>query len=196
MAKNKKQKIKQLQTKTSQVEQNIPTEIVREERPVERKSTPAAINTKRLLISGIVLLAVIGAFGLNKANTQNKTQVGDNVAYVSPIPAEDQVTPTESAQVTVQPSSVIPTKTDTNNGNEKPSAIIITGDKIPSQIVKKLPNTKTDAFVYTVRNNDSLARIGKTFCNDRKAYLYLSESNHLTVPYALHVGQKLTIACQ
>ena len=67
---------------------------------------------------------------------------------------------------------------------------------VPTPIVKKLPFTKTEQFKYTVEQGDSLAKIGKIFCDDTKAYLYLAQLNNITESVTLQPGDSITVECQ
>ncbi len=62
-------------------------------------------------------------------------------------------------------------------------------------VIAKLPFTKSEALTYTIKDNDSLAKLGITFCNDKRGYLYLEEQNNLIEPYTLHPGNTISISC-
>ncbi|HSX40169.1 MAG TPA: LysM peptidoglycan-binding domain-containing protein [Candidatus Saccharimonadales bacterium] len=58
------------------------------------------------------------------------------------------------------------------------------------------PTPVTKEVIYTVKENDSIATIGKAVCNDDRAYLYIADQNNLYPPYTLQPGDKLSITCQ
>ncbi len=80
------------------------------------------------------------------------------------------------------------------------SAIKAIADPVLSKtpVVKKqtLPLGKGEVATYTVKDNDSLSKIGKMYCNSDRAYLDIAEKNNIYSPYTLHTGDVLTVSCQ
>lgn len=61
------------------------------------------------------------------------------------------------------------------------------------------PETTSSAksTTYVVKKNDSLAKIGLSFCNDKSAWVYIAEENKIyRAPYTVSEGQILTISCR
>lgn len=61
------------------------------------------------------------------------------------------------------------------------------------------PETTSSAksTTYVVKKNDSLAKIGMSFCNDKSAWVYIAEENKIyRAPYTVSEGQILTISCR
>ncbi len=97
-----------------------------------------------------------------------------------------KIPPTETLK-----TSVSPTKTPelaTSSGGLKTVS--------PTSIVKKLPFTKGDATLYTVKIGDNLATIGYNLCNkNRNAWVEIASDNNIPAPYTLHSGQTLSLTC-
>lgn len=66
----------------------------------------------------------------------------------------------------------------------------------PTPMVKKLPFTKSEQFQYAIRQGDSLAKIGKIFCGNNKAYLYLEELNNISRSIPLQPGDTILVDCK
>lgn len=64
----------------------------------------------------------------------------------------------------------------------------------PTPTVIAKPQSKD--ITYTIQANDSLAKIGKTFCNDDKVYLRLAEINNLNQNSTLNPGDVIKISCE
>lgn len=61
------------------------------------------------------------------------------------------------------------------------------------------PETTSSAKsnTYVVKKNDSLAKIGLSFCNNKSAWVYIAEDNKIyRAPYTVSEGQILTISCR
>ncbi len=121
------------------------------------------------LVLGLVVVSVILGVFILKGITNNNKQ--DQNIIAKPVPSE-----------------VL------KNGNK--STVIVTNDTATAPIVKKLPLTKTEQFKYTVEQGDSLAKIGKIFCNDTREYLHLAQLNNITESVTLQPGDTITVECQ
>lgn len=67
--------------------------------------------------------------------------------------------------------------------------------KAPEEKKQKLPLGKGETALYTVKENDSLFKIGKMYCDSNRAYLDIAEKNNIFPPYILHTGDVLTVSC-
>lgn len=144
-------------------------------------------NTGKAVV-GAVTVGVVAGLLLVVFGSANLPQVKKS-AMLSPIPTSkvEQKQATKSAGKSL---STILTQKATE------SAVVITRDILPVPAVKKLPFTASAPFIYTIRNGDNLAKIGTTFCNDPRAYLYLMEINNFEDGYSLSPGDQITISCE
>lgn len=156
------------------------------ERPVAKQEQPIwQTQRKNLIIGAAVVLGLVALVIAGILVRQGK------------LPQPRIVPP-----ATETPPSPTPSTSTRPEGEEKAPGAVTEGQpgrpegtpavKPP---VKRLPQTAGESFGYTVRQNDSLYKLGMTFCNDKSAWVHLAEQNNLVYPYTLYASQVLTISC-
>lgn len=156
--------------------------VVRRAQKTEKEKKTPSRNYTRIIFLTLVVVLIVGFF-VQRANRQNTNQPTRNQAAYTVVTSTPQ-----ARSISVAPTPV----SQANNQRE----VIIPDDIIPSPIVKKLPFTKGNSFKYTLKEGDSMAKIGNVFCNDPKAYLYLRELNNITEFDTLHPGDTIVVKCQ
>ncbi len=168
----------------------------------EMAAPPASSMEKKYIQAaiGFFLVIAIGSFLFQTLKGGVHPQALHTQNIISPIPLHAATS--ESVSPSITPTQVTVKSTGTQAASTK-SAVLITKDVIPtspsattSALVKKLPFTKSEPFLYSVREGDSVASIGTTFCDDPRAYLQIIEENNLIYPYILQVGDQLVISCR
>lgn len=144
--------------------------------------------SKGLLISGLLLTLFLTTFFVLKSKNLDNI-VGDkndknNTNLVSPLPrANESTDPDEETD--------IDKRTVSSDSSTKIDEIKVG----QSKIVDKLPHTSSSSVNYEVRKGDNLAKLGKLFCQDKRAWIHLAELNQISEPYILTVGDQVTINC-
>lgn len=158
--------------KKRKIKQSAPAYQRRDQK--ERITELVRANRRNLLVGGAIVVAV-ALITLNSLNRKPTI----------PVTSQPGSTPTPTTTATATPSAT-PTQSEqsTSSGTTKQTAP-----------VKKLPLTAGEPFTYTVVQNDSLYKIGITFCNDKAAWIAIADQNNILSPYVLHQGNTLTISC-
>lgn len=133
-------------------------------------------NTKQLFLGALIVATVL--IGISKVVHRTATLTQDLVPAISIGPSEipAYLSPTKTSE------QVTSTTQTENNSYKKP-------------VIKKLPFTASEPVSYTLKEGDSLAKLGSVFCNDKRAWMYLEQLNNLNEPYMLHPGDIITISC-
>lgn len=148
----------------------------------KRYSRLVASNRNSLIAGTLAVVFLLGlVFAINRSKNHN-----------APLPPMAPKAPSVNISTTATPSaSIAPTTT-----NATASAMQAGKNATGSAPVKKLPFTSSDRIFYTVKNGDSVARIGNRLCNDKRAWLYIEQDNNLVEPYSLQPGDTLIISCR
>lgn len=161
--------------------------MARKQFPKEVTKKIIANNKKALFIGSAVALLFIVFLLSNMPRNSGGPQapaaptpitLPTNISRINPSSqASASATPTRTASVSATP---IATKEASNSAQP---------------VVKKLPNTSSDTLFYTVKKGDSLAKIGKKICGDKRAWISIAEENSILPPYILQLGETLSINC-
>lgn len=154
--------------------------------PVANLKNNLRTNTGKAIIGGVTIGVVTG---LLLATLYHSQQPGKMTAILSPMPTSGNMRKQATRSAALSSRTSISRKATE-------SAVVVTGDTLPVSIVKKLPFTASAPFTYTIRDGDNLAKIGNTFCEDTREYLYLIEINNLPDDYNLHPGDQITVSCE
>lgn len=129
---------------------------------------------KQLIIGSIVLIAALGI--LSNQILKKKPSV-----IVSPTPT-----------IAVTPSVTTTPQKTTDTAREALTNKVTTP---APKLVTKLPLTKGETISYIVKKNDSIAKLGETFCNNKRAWITIAEDNNIYYPYTIQPGDILKISC-
>lgn len=168
--------------------------------PAKQPTLQSALynNVPQALIGvAVVLGLIVIGYNISRKNASDQKQPDQTitptaVATISALVSQEViVTPESTPTKTVSPKvTASPVPSFTPTPTKAPSA---NGGK---PVVKKLPATSSERVYYTVKNGDSIARIGMKYCNDKRAWLSIVEENNLYPPYILQPGDIITISCR
>lgn len=104
---------------------------------------------------------------------------------------------TPTITVTSTPTVATPSASPTLKTNQAAINALTNPVTSPTakQLVTKLPLTAGENISYTVKVGDNIAKLGETFCNDKRAWIQIAEDNKIYSPYTIQPGDILKISC-